>query len=43
MLPPKQHSKFCDFYDAVRDEEHLDRRTTIIVGLAAAMAIGCEP
>lgn len=43
MLPPKQHQSFCEFYDAVRDESVLDQRTTILVGLATAMAIGCEP
>ena len=43
MLPPKQHKSFCNFYDTVRDESCLDKRTTIIVGLATAMAIGCEP
>ena len=43
MLPPDQHKAFCNFYDSVRDQGHLDERTTAIVGLAAAMAIGCEP
>ncbi len=43
MLPPDQHKLFCQFYDAARDESRLDRRTTVIVGLATAMAIGCEP
>ena len=43
MLPPDQHKTYCAFYDTVRDESHLDRRTTIIVGLATAMSIGCEP
>ena len=43
MLPTEQHKKFCNFYDAVRDESILDKRTTIIIGLASAMAIGCEP
>jgi len=43
MLPPEQHKKYCNFYDSVRDESSLDKKTTIIVGLASAMAIGCEP
>jgi len=43
MLPPEQHKAFCQFYDAVRDESVLDKRTTILAGLATAMAIGCEP
>lgn len=43
MLTAKQHKAYCDFYDAVRDESALDTRTTIIVGLTAAMASGCDP
>jgi hypothetical protein len=43
MLLPKQQKAYCDFYDAVRDGEMLDRRTTVIVGLTTAMAIGCDP
>lgn len=43
MLPPKLHQAYCSFYDSVRDESILDRRTTVIVGLAAAMACGCDP
>ena len=43
MLAPKQHKAYCQFYDAVRDESVLDTRTTVIVGLTAAMANGCDP
>jgi len=43
MLPTDQHKAFCQFYDKVRDESVLDKRATILVGLATAMAIGCEP
>ena len=43
MLNPAQHKAYCDFYDAVRSSEHLDDRTTAIVGLAAAMARECRP
>lgn len=43
MLNPKQHKAYCDFYDAVRETEHLDARTAAIVGLAAAMAKECQP
>ncbi len=40
----KPHGKaFSNFYDVVRDESLLDRKTTILVGLAAAMAVGCVP
>jgi hypothetical protein len=43
MLPPNQHKAYCNFYDTVRDEEHLDARTTAMIGLAAAMARECQP
>jgi hypothetical protein len=43
MLPPKQHRAYCNFYDAVRDSDALDRRTTVLVALAAAMARECRP
>lgn len=43
MLSPKQHKAYCEFYDAVRDESTLDTRETVIVGLTAAMASGCDP
>ncbi len=43
MLPKKQHKAYCDFYDAVRDQEHLDERTTAIVGLTAAISRECMP
>ncbi|MDH3998505.1 MAG: hypothetical protein OET90_06660 [Desulfuromonadales bacterium] len=43
MLPPKQHKAYCNFYDAVRSEEQLDARTTVLIGLAAAMAKECGP
>jgi len=31
------------FYDQVRADTALGPQTTILVGLAAAMAAGCEP
>jgi hypothetical protein len=43
MLNHKQHKAYCNFYDAVRDGEHLDDRTTTMIGLAAAMARECQP
>lgn len=43
MLPPEQHKAYCDFYDAVRKENHLDSRVTAMIGLAAAMARECQP
>ena len=43
MLNPDQHKAYCAFYDSVRDDQHLDPRTTAMIGLAAAMARECQP
>ncbi len=43
MLSAKNGKAFGQFYDAVRDESVLDEKTTILVGLAAAMTAGCVP
>lgn len=42
MLTPVHGQAFRSFYDAMRDSV-LDEKTTILVGLAAALAVGCEP
>lgn len=43
MLSRKNGQAFSVFYDGVRDESVLDKKTTILVGLAAAMSVGCLP
>ncbi len=43
MLPKKQLKAFADFYDSARQNEILEPKTTIMIHLAAAMAIGCHP
>ncbi len=43
MLSAKNGKAFSGFYDAVRDESLLDRKTTILIGLAAALTSGCAP
>lgn len=43
MLSPKTAKMYRNFYDLVREDPALDQETTIIVGLTAAMAAGCEP
>lgn len=43
MLYGNKRTAFNAFYDAVRDEESLDKKTTILIGLAAAMTSGCYP
>ncbi|HKJ04026.1 MAG TPA: carboxymuconolactone decarboxylase family protein [Geopsychrobacteraceae bacterium] len=42
MLSPDHGQAFRNFYDAMRDSV-LDEKTTSLVGLAASMAVGCEP
>jgi alkylhydroperoxidase/carboxymuconolactone decarboxylase family protein YurZ len=43
MLPEKQQKKFGEFYDSVRDNTILDPKTTLLLHLGAAMALGCTP
>ncbi len=43
MLSSKSAKMYRDFYDLVREDPALDEQTTILVGLSAAMAAGCEP
>jgi hypothetical protein len=39
----KQQKAYTDFYDSARHNEILEPETTLLVHLAAAMAIGCYP
>lgn len=43
MLPEKQQKTYTDFYDAARTNEILEPKTTLMIHLAAAMAVGCYP
>jgi hypothetical protein len=43
MLPKKQLRAFSDFYDSARDNDILEPKTTLMIHLAAAMAVGCYP
>ena len=43
MLSLETAKKYREFYDLVREDSALDPQTTVLVGLAAAMAAGCEP
>jgi hypothetical protein len=43
MLPEKQLKAFKDFYDSARNNEILEPKTTLMIHLAAAMAVGCYP
>ncbi len=43
MLPVNQRRSFNAFYDSARGNEILEPKTTLMVHLAAAMAVGCDP
>lgn len=43
MLNDKDREAYINFYDAVRDGSTLDQKTTLLIGLAAALTSGCEP
>ena len=43
MLPEKQQKTFGEFYDTVRHNGILEPKTTLLLHLAAAMALGCSP
>ncbi len=43
MLPSIQQKTFGDFYDSVRTNNILAPKTTYLLHLATAMAVGCVP
>ena len=43
MLPEKQRKSYQDFYDAARYNEILEPKTTLMIHMATAMALGCHP
>jgi alkylhydroperoxidase/carboxymuconolactone decarboxylase family protein YurZ len=43
MLPEKQQNAFGEFYDTVRHNKILEPKTTLLIHLGAAMALGCSP
>jgi len=43
LLPIKQKRAFAEFYRSARNNDHLDVRTTLMIHLAAALAVGCYP
>ena len=43
MLPKKQIKTYSDFYDSARCNEILEPKITLMIHLAAAMAVGCYP
>ena len=43
MLPKTQKATYTDFYNSARHNEILEPKTTLMIHLAAAMAVGCYP
>jgi len=43
MLPEKQQQAYGEFYDTARNNVILEAKTTLLVHLGAAMAMGCTP
>ncbi len=43
MLPKKQLDAFGAFYDSARHNDILDPKTTYLIRMGAAMAVGCSP
>ena len=43
MLPREQKRAFGAFYRSARQNEILDPKTTLMLHLATARAVGCDP
>jgi sigma-B regulation protein RsbU (phosphoserine phosphatase) len=43
MAPEKQMKAFDKFYNSVRNNKILDFKTTLLIQMATAMAVGCYP
>lgn len=43
MLPTEQQKAFDAFYDSARHNEILEPKTTLMLHIATAMAVGCYP
>ena len=43
MLPENQRKSFDEYYDSARHNTILEPKTTLLLHLSAAMALGCSP
>ena len=43
ILTDKQNAAYNSFYESTHDNEFLDSKTEILVGLSAAIAMNCQP
>ena len=43
MLTKRQQEEYDSFYESTHNNEYLDQKTELLVGLSAAMAMNCAP
>lgn len=43
MLTRRQQELYDSFYESTHNNEYLDQKTEVLVGLSAAMAMNCAP
>ncbi len=43
MLPKQQKKTYNDFYNSARYNDILEAKTTLMIHMASAMALGCYP
>jgi hypothetical protein len=43
MLPEEQKQAYAAFYESARHNKILEPKTTLMIHLATAMAVGCYP
>ena len=43
MLPKEQKQAYESFYDSARQNQILDKKITLLLHLASAMSLDCEP
>ncbi len=43
MLTKRQQELYSSFYESTHNNEYLDQKTEILVGLSAAIAMNCAP
>jgi len=43
MLTKEQNKLYDSFYESTHDNEYLDKKTELLVGLSAAIAMNCKP
>ena len=43
MLPENLRKAYSEYYDMARNNEILDPKTTLLIHLATALAVGCSP